>query len=124
MKRLRSLAVLLPAYAIIVSWSLLAQGQAPGALHAPAPASYSSDPMIQSLKWRHVGNANLIGRISAIDALENDFTHVIVGRASGGVFKSISAPAASTRRFRRSCFPRPTLIETTAARTWSGSLAS
>ena len=36
MKRLRTLAVVLPVYAVIVSWSLLAQGQggnpqAPGA---------------------------------------------------------------------------------------------
>ena len=60
MKRLRTLAVLLPAYAVVVSWSLLAQGQA----RRQAPASYSADPMIQSLKWRNVGNANLIGRIS------------------------------------------------------------
>ena len=37
---------------------------------SPAP---SSDPMIRDLRWRNVGNANLIGRISAIDALESDW---------------------------------------------------
>jgi photosystem II stability/assembly factor-like uncharacterized protein len=97
MKRLRTLAVLLPVYAVVVSWSLLAQGQAPAQVQAPA--SYSTDPMIQSLKWRNVGNANLIGRISAIDALESDFSHVIVGSASGGVFKSTNAGVTWTPIF-------------------------
>ena len=83
MKRLRMLAVILPAYAVIVSWSLLAQGQGGNPQAPAAPATYSSDPMIQALKWRNVGNANLVGRISAVDALENDFSHVVVGSASG-----------------------------------------
>ena len=40
-----------------------------------------------------------VGRISAIDALENDFAHVIVGTASGGVFKSINAGTTWTPIF-------------------------
>jgi photosystem II stability/assembly factor-like uncharacterized protein len=99
MKRLRMLAVILPAYAVIVSWSLLAQGPAGNAQAPKAPVSYSSDPMIQALKWRNIGNANLIGRISAIDALENDFAHVVVGSASGGVFKSVNAGVTWTPIF-------------------------
>ena len=103
MRRLRTLAVALPVYGVVVSWSLFAQGQ--GANPAPAPApvqappSYSTDPMVASLKWRNVGNANLVGRISAIDALENDFAHVIVGSASGGVFKSTNAGSTWTAIF-------------------------
>ena len=69
-----------------------------GATLSAQPAA-AADPMIQDLRWRNVGNANLVGRISSIDALENDFAHVIVGSASGGVFKSTSAGAAWTPIF-------------------------
>src|SRR5574339_182528 len=89
MKRLRSLRALLPISALTLSWTLMAQG----------PASFSSDPLVQSLKWRNIGNANLIGRISAIDALESDFAHVIVGSASGGVWKSTNAGTTWTTIF-------------------------
>jgi photosystem II stability/assembly factor-like uncharacterized protein len=44
--------------------------------------------LIKDLRWRNIGNANQIGRISSIDALENDWMHVVVGTASGGVYKS------------------------------------
>jgi hypothetical protein len=40
------------------------------------------------MAWRNLGNANLIGRISAVDALDDDWTYVIVGSAAGGVLKS------------------------------------
>ena len=46
--------------------------------------------MIQDLSWRNIGNANQKGRISVIDALDDDWTHVIVGSASGGVWKSVN----------------------------------
>ena len=97
MKRLRTLRVLLPFCALTLSWTLMAQG--PGGNQPQAPATFSTDPLIQSLKWRNIGNANLIGRISAIDALENDFAHVIVGSASGGVFKSTNAGVTWTPIF-------------------------
>ena len=61
----------------------------------PAP----SDPLIRDLRWRNIGNANLIGRISAIDALDSDFAHVIVGSASGGVWKSVNAGTTWTTIF-------------------------
>jgi photosystem II stability/assembly factor-like uncharacterized protein len=51
-------------------------------------AAPAADPMLKDLHWRNIGNANLVGRISAIDALQDDWTHVIVGAASGGVWKS------------------------------------
>ncbi|MCR4375153.1 MAG: hypothetical protein NUW22_09910, partial [Acidobacteria bacterium] len=55
-----------------------------------AQTGAATDPMIQDLRWRNVGNANLVGRISSVDALESDWAHVIVGSAAGGVFKSVS----------------------------------
>ncbi len=48
----------------------------------------NGDPLIQDLRWRNIGNANLVGRISSVDALESDWAHVVVASASGGVFKS------------------------------------
>jgi photosystem II stability/assembly factor-like uncharacterized protein len=97
MKMLRTLRALLPIAALTISWTLMAQGQ--GGNQAQAVVSFSSDPLVQSLKWRNIGNANLIGRISAIDALENDFAHVVVGSASGGVFKSTNAGVTWTPIF-------------------------
>ena len=98
MNRLRGIRVFLPICALTLSWTLMAQG--PGATQQVQPAaSYSNDPLIAPLKWRNVGNANLVGRISAIDALENDFAHVIVGSASGGVYKSTNAGVTWTPIF-------------------------
>jgi photosystem II stability/assembly factor-like uncharacterized protein len=57
-------------------------------------ASYSQTPeenLIKDFKWRNVGPANMIGRISDFEALESDFTQVLVASASGGVWKSVNA---------------------------------
>ena len=43
------------------------------------------------VKWRNIGPANMSGRVSAIAVLNNDFRTVLVGGASGGVFKSTNA---------------------------------
>jgi len=47
--------------------------------------------LAKDLKWRNVGPANMTGRISSFDALDKDFTQVLVGGASGGVWKSVNA---------------------------------
>ncbi|MGA2587400.1 MAG: hypothetical protein ABSF88_10315 [Candidatus Aminicenantales bacterium] len=47
--------------------------------------------LVKDLKWRNIGPANMVGRISAFDALDRDFTQVLVAGASGGVFKSVNA---------------------------------
>lgn len=55
---------------------------------------YSQSPeksLIKDLKWRNIGPANMIGRISDFEALEKDFTQVLVASASGGVWKSVNA---------------------------------
>ncbi|HEX7781039.1 MAG TPA: hypothetical protein VF424_17445, partial [Vicinamibacterales bacterium] len=70
-------------------WShLAALALASTALTAQSGAPQKPDPNIQDLRWRNIGNANLVGRVSSIDALDSDWAHVIVGSAAGGVFKS------------------------------------
>jgi len=46
---------------------------------------------INDLKWRNIGPANMVGRISDFEALDEDFTQVLVASASGGVWKSTNA---------------------------------
>jgi photosystem II stability/assembly factor-like uncharacterized protein len=55
-----------------------------------APATASQD-LTKYLHWRSIGPANMVGRISDFEALDNDFTQVLVASASGGVFKSVNA---------------------------------
>ncbi|MEX2531771.1 MAG: hypothetical protein WD960_13470 [Gemmatimonadota bacterium] len=67
---------------------------------APAPSLHAQqDPLLQDLRWREIGNANQRGRISSIDALQDDWTHVVVGTASGGVWKSTNAGQTWTSIF-------------------------
>jgi len=47
--------------------------------------------LVKDLKWRNIGPANMVGRISDFEALDTDFTFVLVAGASGGVFKSTNA---------------------------------
>jgi photosystem II stability/assembly factor-like uncharacterized protein len=47
----------------------------------------SSDPF----RWRNIGPANMVGRISAIDAYDKDYRTVVIGTASGGVYYSENA---------------------------------
>ena len=65
-------------------------GQTTGGQSAPA----TPDPtpsLIKHLKWRNIGPANMIGRISDYEALDSDFTQALVASASGGVFKTVNA---------------------------------
>jgi hypothetical protein len=70
-----------------------------GAMLAAQSGTPAADPMLKDLRWRNIGNANLVGRISAIDALEDDWTHVIAGSASGGVWKSDNGGTSWTTIF-------------------------
>jgi photosystem II stability/assembly factor-like uncharacterized protein len=55
-----------------------------------APATDAS-ALTRHLRWRSIGPANMVGRISDFEALDGDFTQVLLGSASGGVFKSVNA---------------------------------
>jgi len=54
-------------------------------------AQTTGEDLIKDLRWRNIGPANMSGRISDIEALDNDFTKVFVASASGGVWKSVNA---------------------------------
>ncbi len=45
----------------------------------------------KAFEWRNIGPANMGGRISDIQALDQDYRFVIVASASGGVWKSTNA---------------------------------
>ena len=49
------------------------------------------DSLLKDLEWRSIGPANMMGRISAVDALDEDYRTVLIGSASGGVWKSTNA---------------------------------
>ena len=55
-----------------------------------AYAQYSNEDLIKDMRWRNIGPANMSGRISDIEALDDDWTKVLVASASGGVWKSIN----------------------------------
>lgn len=54
-------------------------------------AQPSPDVLAKGFHWRNIGPANQGGRIVDIEAVENDFAHVFIASASGGVWKSQNA---------------------------------
>ncbi|MFC1493475.1 WD40/YVTN/BNR-like repeat-containing protein, partial [candidate division KSB1 bacterium] len=63
-------------------------------LTAVSGMSYSqtADPsMIKDFKWREIGPANMGGRISDIEALENNPKIIYAAAATGGLWKSVNA---------------------------------
>lgn len=47
--------------------------------------------LFKDLEWRNTGPANMSGRVTDIQAMDDDFRHVLVASASGGVWKSTNA---------------------------------
>jgi len=70
---------------LVVIIALLAtpvlRGQQPATTHE----------LVEALRWRNIGPANMTGRIASIDAIETDHRVVLVASASGGVFLSDNA---------------------------------
>ncbi|MFC1728984.1 hypothetical protein ACFL6I_01495 [candidate division KSB1 bacterium] len=54
-------------------------------------AQMDDSGIAKNFRWRNVGPANMSGRVTDIEALDSDFSHVLVAAASGGIFKSINA---------------------------------
>lgn len=80
-------------------WCTAVLALAAATLTAQSSAPVAPDLLLKDFSWRNVGNANLIGRISAIDALDDDWTYVVVGAASGGVWKSTNGGTTWTTIF-------------------------
>jgi photosystem II stability/assembly factor-like uncharacterized protein len=59
----------------------------------------SPENLTVDLQWRNIGPANMMGRISAVEALNTDYRTVLVATASGGVFKSNNAGTSWTPIF-------------------------
>jgi len=57
----------------------------------PVHAQMDDSGIAKAFKWRSIGPANMSGRIADIEALDKDFTTVLIGSASGGVWKSVNA---------------------------------
>lgn len=72
-----------------------------GTLCGSLQAQKDMDHLFQTLRWRNIGPSNMMGRVSALDALDNDYRVVLVGSASGGVFKSLNAGITWTPIFDR-----------------------
>jgi len=68
-------------------------------ISANAAGEKSNSDLFSTFRWRNIGPANMMGRVSALDALDNDYRIVLVGSASGGVFKSINAGVTWTPIF-------------------------
>jgi photosystem II stability/assembly factor-like uncharacterized protein len=74
-----------------VSFIILVMFALAGPFSAQNASVDQNQALTKHLKWRSIGPANMVGRISAFEALESDFTNVLVGGAAGGVFKSVNA---------------------------------
>jgi len=61
------------------------------ALAPPLAAQPAPPDLVRDLHWRNIGPANMSGRISDIEALDSDFTKVLVRDGLGGVYKSVNA---------------------------------
>jgi len=81
----------LRSIAIAVLAILMAYGSLAGEM--------TGEQIFGSFRWRNIGPANMMGRISALDALNEDYRVVLVGTASGGVFKSTNAGVTWTPIF-------------------------
>src|SRR6266568_427698 len=65
-----------------------AQGRGGAAARAEAEINQSSDPLLQSFRFRSIGPASMGGRIDDVAVSESDPNVIYVGSAVGGVFKS------------------------------------
>ena len=68
-------------------------------ISANAALENSNPDLLSTFRWRNIGPANMMGRVSALDALDDDYRIVLVGSASGGVFKSTNAGVTWTPIF-------------------------
>lgn len=51
----------------------------------------SDNNLFNNFKWRNIGPANMSGRVTDVEALDNDYRVALVAAASGGVWKTTNA---------------------------------
>jgi photosystem II stability/assembly factor-like uncharacterized protein len=68
----------------------------PGAGHSQA----LTETLFRAFEWRTIGPANMVGRITDIEAVESKPATVFVATASGGIFKSMNGGATWDRLFQ------------------------
>jgi photosystem II stability/assembly factor-like uncharacterized protein len=81
--------------AIAAAVLLVASGARPAGAQAPA------DALLRPFEWRTIGPANMVGRITDIEAVDDKPSIVYVATASGGIFKSVNGGATWDRIFDR-----------------------
>ena len=55
-----------------------------------AQETFENNAISQALPWRNIGPANMMGRIAAVEAHPDNYRHVLMASASGGVYKSLN----------------------------------
>ncbi|HKK75127.1 MAG TPA: hypothetical protein VJ953_08655 [Saprospiraceae bacterium] len=52
--------------------------------------NFENNALSQALPWRNIGPANMMGRIAAVEAHPDNYRHVLMASASGGVYQSLN----------------------------------
>ena len=74
-----------------LAFALFALNTLAVALAGGTSAQVPTQELARAFPWRNIGPATMMGRVSSIDALNDDYRTVLIGAASGGVFKSTNA---------------------------------
>jgi photosystem II stability/assembly factor-like uncharacterized protein len=69
------------------------------AVAAPVTAQAPADSLLSAFEWRTIGPANMVGRITDIEAVESKPGIVFIATASGGIFKSVNGGTTWDRIF-------------------------
>ena len=64
-------------------------------------AQPTPDDLLAPFRWRNIGPANMMGRISCLDGYDADWRVHLIGAASGGVWKTTNGGATFTPIFDR-----------------------
>ena len=79
-----------PAFALVLA-SVICALAPTSAQPISGGAPQSSQELAQDMVWRNIGPANMGGRVVDIEAVDGDFKRVLVGTATGGVWRSVNA---------------------------------
>jgi photosystem II stability/assembly factor-like uncharacterized protein len=89
------MSALRPAFRLLAACTLSLTGASLSRAQAPAEA------LFQPFQWRTIGPANMVGRITDIEAVESKPAVVYIATASGGIFKSANGGVTWERIFER-----------------------